>query len=323
MRAQVTNEYTYSTDVIEVSPGGAETGEFSLHVLKDPEAYFKSSKRTKIVFSTEHRARLLTALGRARAAAADAGTAATGSATPARVGAYDAEWVEPSGARARVALTVGAFGLSFVPSAAAAAAASGAIDYCDMEAVRALDLSADGGGKGCVLYHSAGRMLGVACDRRAELLKALAKAALGVGVVLAVGTGLDVPPAQGAVLLPQVPSLAPVADLAAEALAHAARGSSCAAGPTILEVTRAPPCERTRARAHPRPRATSHATGGRPRARARHRRPVRAVAATNERAPAARHQSARVRMRARRRRTYLAPAARHARRRAARSVGPA
>ena len=73
---EVTNEWAYATDLLDVTTSGIDTSDFAISVRKEKTATsFMTSKSTKISFSCEHRAALVTALLRARAAAMATSTA--------------------------------------------------------------------------------------------------------------------------------------------------------------------------------------------------------------------------------------------------------
>ena len=67
---EVTNEWSYASDLLEVACTGLDTHDFSITVRKDPQGSKLSFRSTvKISFSCEHRGALITSLLSAKAAA--------------------------------------------------------------------------------------------------------------------------------------------------------------------------------------------------------------------------------------------------------------
>ena len=127
---EVTNEWSYASDLLDVTCSGTDTADFSIQVKASSDSYFKASKSNKITFATEHRAELLTVLLRAKAAAKQAAGAA-----PPQMQGSPALWLGGGGS-AQVVLAVGAFALEV--HAPGGGAMLAAYAFKDIEAVRAL-----------------------------------------------------------------------------------------------------------------------------------------------------------------------------------------
>ena len=166
---EVTNEWTYATDLHDVVCTGVDTNDFSITVRKT-EGKSLFSKTSKISFSCEHRPALLTALLRARKESLEAaGTGAADAASKSSqllraeraVPAFAASLLTETGAPAPVALLVNPTSLDVklmaaVPpeqqqaEAAKAAAAHENAVFCsflyeDLEAVRGVRAQPDTG----------------------------------------------------------------------------------------------------------------------------------------------------------------------------------
>ena len=206
---EVTNEYAYGTDLLEVTTSGVDTSDFAITVKKEKSATsFMSSKSTKISFSCEHRSALVTALLRARATALAAATADGARPTAAFQPpgtTFAGTILSHAGLPTPVAIVVSPTMLELrlmaaaAPGAAAAAAAAAAAQdpstpthccfaYEDVEAARAVRATPDQGQ--FALHHGGGRIALLSCDKRRELLGALHKAMAAIGIGLALGSEL-------------------------------------------------------------------------------------------------------------------------------------
>ena len=211
----VTNEWTYDKDLVDITCAGIDTQEFSITVKKgEGKKSMLGSSTTKLSFSTEHRAALVTALQSAKAAFLANPDGASPSAkqprppgaTPAFAGATLTEAATPMS----MALVVCPWALELRmmaakppgPEAEAAAATAAAedvaplasISYQDIEALRAV--RQEGGGAGSsspiafALHHGGDRVAILSCERRKDLFHAMSKAAATLGIGIALGSEL-------------------------------------------------------------------------------------------------------------------------------------
>ena len=216
---EVTNEWSYAGDLLDVSCSGIDTTDFSITVKKSEGSTSSfMRKTTKISFSCEHRAALLTALLRAKEAALTAPPPPTADGVPVPPPPPPAaKSVAPtfpgslqsgdSGVLPTpVALVVSPTSLdvrlvasgAILNTAAQVSAdeSSGAPPHCsfayeDIEAVRAVRTTP--ASSIFALHHGGGRVALLVCERRRDLLLALTKAAALLGVGLAIGSELGVP----------------------------------------------------------------------------------------------------------------------------------
>ena len=214
----VTNEWTYAHDLVEVTCTGIDTHEFSITVRKaEGKTSMLSKSTTKISFSCEHRAALVTALQMAKVAALEApaeGQPVKTPKSPVAKPAFAGAALTKDGNFLPLALVVCPWALELRmmaakppgPEAEAAAAAAAAddsavslasISYENFEAVRAV--RQEGGGAGSsspiafVLHHGVGRVAILSCERRRDLLTAATKAAAVLGIGICIGSELGVP----------------------------------------------------------------------------------------------------------------------------------
>lgn len=224
---EVTNEWSYANDLIDITCQGIDTTDFTITVRKvtgSSKLSLMARSTVKISFSSEHRSALITSMLSAKAAALapapslpDGGATATGAsrgvfrapgAMPTFAGAMIGEGGLPTAAAMVVCPC--ALELRMMPSsppgpqaeaAAQAAAAEDippmcAISFEDIEAVRAV--RTDGGASGAsaslvVIHHGGSRLTLISCERRKELLASILKAAGGVGIGIPIGPELGVP----------------------------------------------------------------------------------------------------------------------------------
>ena len=213
----VTNEWTYAHDLVEVTCTGIDTHEFSITVRKaEGKTSMLSKSTTKISFSCEHRAALVTALQMAKVAALESpaeGQPVKAPKSPVAKPAFAGAALTKDGNFLPLALVVCPWALELRmmaakppgPEAEAAAAAAAAddsavslasISYENFEAVRAV--RQEGGGAGSsspiafVLHHGVGRVAILSCERRRDLLTAVTKAAAVLGIGICIGSELGV-----------------------------------------------------------------------------------------------------------------------------------
>lgn len=177
---EVTNEWGFEADLLDVKCG-EDKNEFYIQVKGPSDSYFKSSKSSKVAFASEHRAALLTALLRARAAAK---ITSEGHSSPTH-GAAATSLTHR--AAQQVLLTVGSFALEVRASAGASTVTM--YDFKDFESVRAL---ADGADDGFVIQHGRGRLAGFRSGRRTALLQSLLHNAAQLGIAIDVGPELGI-----------------------------------------------------------------------------------------------------------------------------------
>ena len=223
---EVTNEWSYANGLLEVACKGTDTTDFEITVAAEPGAptsFFKSGKPSKIAFSTEHRAQLITALLAAKANAPNLPPPPPPTTPPPEPGVraslgsepppppppppppksppkappptvkFAANLVSHDGQPRAVCLCPTTYALEVREPEAGGGVGDlmWAYPYKEIDGVRGV--AGELASTALALHHSGDRVALFSCEQRKPMLTAALKQAAGLGIGVAIGPSLDFP----------------------------------------------------------------------------------------------------------------------------------